>query len=148
MANKLLRAFAMQAEALAKLKRGGEQTVRVEHFHVHEGAQAIIGAVQGGGGGIDEKSRQAHALALPSPDPERRAMPIIASDGKEALPHGTGEHTGAERQAVSAMACIGTGAIRESRWSYGGWCGCWWGDHAKQPQPFDDPAVPEQSWRQ
>jgi len=86
MANKLLRAFAMQTEALAKLKRGGEQTVRVEHVHVHPGAQAIVGAVNGGGGPL-EKPRQAHALALPSPDPKRRLMPILAGDGKETVPH-------------------------------------------------------------
>ena len=35
----------MQIEALAKLKRGGEQTVRVEHVHVYPGGQAIVGKV-------------------------------------------------------------------------------------------------------
>jgi hypothetical protein len=42
---KLLRTYTAQIEALAKLRRGGEQTVRVEHVHVHEGAQAIVGNV-------------------------------------------------------------------------------------------------------
>jgi hypothetical protein len=46
----------MQVEALAKLKRGGEQTVRVEHVHVHPGAQAIVGTLQHGGGGALENS--------------------------------------------------------------------------------------------
>jgi hypothetical protein len=36
-------------EALAKLRRGGEQTVRVEHVHVHEGGQAIVGNVMSRG---------------------------------------------------------------------------------------------------
>src|SRR5215471_256712 len=56
MANKLLRTFAVQMEALTKLRRGGEQTVRVEHVHVHAGGQAVVGNVntplgQAGGGG-------------------------------------------------------------------------------------------------
>jgi len=45
LAVKLLRIYAMQAETLAKLRRGGEQTVRVEHVHVHSGGQAIVGPV-------------------------------------------------------------------------------------------------------
>jgi hypothetical protein len=52
MAVKLLRTYVMQAEALAKLRRGGEQTVRVEHVHVYPGGQAVVGNVtQPGGGG-------------------------------------------------------------------------------------------------
>jgi hypothetical protein len=39
MAVKLLRTFTMQTEAVAKLKRGGEQTVRVEHVHVYPGGK-------------------------------------------------------------------------------------------------------------
>ncbi|MBQ0824263.1 hypothetical protein KBI52_29115 [Microvirga sp. HBU67558] len=47
------RLFTLQVEALAKLRRRGEQTVRVEHVHVHPGGQAIVGAVNTGrdGGG-------------------------------------------------------------------------------------------------
>ena len=30
---------------VGKLKRGGEQTVRVEHVHVYSGGQAVVGAV-------------------------------------------------------------------------------------------------------
>ena len=56
LATKLLRTFTAQTEALAKIKRGGEQTVRVEHVHVYSGGQAIVGAVsnrktEGGGVG-------------------------------------------------------------------------------------------------
>ena len=43
LATKLLRTYTMQMEVLAKLKRGGEQTVRVEHVHVYPGGQAIVG---------------------------------------------------------------------------------------------------------
>ncbi len=42
---KLLRAFAGQAEALAKLRRPAVQVVRVERVNVAAGGQAIVGAV-------------------------------------------------------------------------------------------------------
>jgi hypothetical protein len=45
LAIKLLRTFTAQTEALAKLRRGVEQTVRVEHVHVHSGGQAVVGNV-------------------------------------------------------------------------------------------------------
>jgi hypothetical protein len=40
-----------QIEALAKLRNGGQQRVTVEHVHVHQGGQAVIGNVHGGGRG-------------------------------------------------------------------------------------------------
>jgi len=45
-AARLLKAFAAQVETLRRLKYGGSQVVRVEHVHVHEGAQALIGNVK------------------------------------------------------------------------------------------------------
>ena len=52
MANKASRTFTMQMEALAKMRRGGEQVVR--HVHVNDGGQAVIAgtfnAGKGGGG--------------------------------------------------------------------------------------------------
>lgn len=89
---KLLRTFVMQAEALAKLQRGGEQIVKV--VHVHPGAQAIVGNVVSGGnggGGANEKWNQPHAKAeLPTgrsqpmsemfcEDAERQPMPVAIS---------------------------------------------------------------------
>lgn len=48
LANKFMRTFAVQAEAMAKLRRGGEQIVK--HVHVNEGGQAVIaGTVNSGG---------------------------------------------------------------------------------------------------
>lgn len=64
MAAKLLRTFTMQAETLAKLRRGGGQTVRVEHVHVHAGGQAIVGNVAPGGGSPIENEDQPHAKPL------------------------------------------------------------------------------------
>ena len=52
--NKLTRTFATQMEALKRYRTGGEQKVTVQHVHVHDGGQAIVGAVsaaKGGGGG-------------------------------------------------------------------------------------------------
>ena len=42
---RLTKAFAMQVETLRRLRNGGAQLVRVEHVHVHEGGQAIVGPV-------------------------------------------------------------------------------------------------------
>ena len=95
LAIKLSRTFTMQIEALAKLRRGGEQTVRVEHVHVHNGGQAIVGNVTGaaGGGGPLRNHSQPHAtgdsralvLAPGSPvlckDPERETVPVTSSEG-------------------------------------------------------------------
>ena len=61
LAVKLLRTFTLQAETLAKLRRGGGQTVRVEHVHVHAGGQAIVGNVTPGGGAILKSEDQPHA---------------------------------------------------------------------------------------
>ncbi len=44
-AARLLRAYAAQVEALRRLRNGGSQIVRVEHVHVNEGGQALIGNV-------------------------------------------------------------------------------------------------------
>ena len=45
-AARLLRAYVAQVEALRRLRNGGSQFVRVEHVHVNEGGQAVIGNVK------------------------------------------------------------------------------------------------------
>jgi hypothetical protein len=35
-----------QVETLRRLRYGGDQHVRVEHIHINEGAQAVIGSVR------------------------------------------------------------------------------------------------------
>jgi hypothetical protein len=55
-ATKLLRTFAVQLEALKRHRSKGTQRVIVKHVNVHEGGQAIVGAVSHnskGGGGND-----------------------------------------------------------------------------------------------
>jgi hypothetical protein len=45
-AARLMRAYAMQVEILRRLRNGGQQFVRVEHVHIHDGGKAIIGNVK------------------------------------------------------------------------------------------------------
>jgi hypothetical protein len=53
-ANKLSRTYTLLLEALNRHRGKGQQKVTVEHVHVHEGGQAIVGHVEhkteGGGG--------------------------------------------------------------------------------------------------
>ena len=41
-----MRAYATQVEVLRRLRSGGQQFVRVEHVHVNDGGQAVIGNVK------------------------------------------------------------------------------------------------------
>lgn len=50
LAVKLMRTYTAQMEALNRHRGKGQQKVTVEHVHVHEGGQAIVGAVNGPGG--------------------------------------------------------------------------------------------------
>jgi hypothetical protein len=64
--NKLARTFAAQVEALKRYRSGGEQKMTVQHVHVAEGGQAIVGNVStpAPGVGANEKAKeQPHALA-------------------------------------------------------------------------------------
>ncbi|MGA2143888.1 MAG: hypothetical protein ABSH49_02870 [Bryobacteraceae bacterium] len=56
-ATRLMRVFTEQLEAMQKLKgKVGQQKVTVEHVHVHQGGQAIVGAVaaEGPGPGVGD----------------------------------------------------------------------------------------------
>lgn len=95
LASKMLRAIATHVELLNKLKGGGKQTVRVEHVHVHPGAQAIVGNVSTGGRGGEKSEHQPHAphdnqtgeprslthepgAAMPSMDASREPVPVAS----------------------------------------------------------------------
>jgi hypothetical protein len=45
-AARLMRAYATQVEVLRRLPNGGQQFVCVEHVHVNDGGQAVIGNVK------------------------------------------------------------------------------------------------------
>jgi hypothetical protein len=70
--NKLMRTFTNQMETLKRYRSGAQQTVKVEHVHVHEGGQAIVGNV-GPGGGAAKLQDQAHAQITHAPEPEMRS---------------------------------------------------------------------------
>jgi hypothetical protein len=86
LAVKFTRTFALQVDALAKLRRGGEQRVKVEHVHVYPGGQAIVGDVRTGGGVLPKGEEQPHAIIeggsdfLRCQDAEREAVPLPADD--------------------------------------------------------------------
>ncbi len=64
--NKLARTFAAQVEALKRYRSGGEQKMTVQHVHVAEGGQAIVGNVSApapGVGAREKTGEQPHALA-------------------------------------------------------------------------------------
>jgi hypothetical protein len=67
-ANKLLRTFAMQAEVLANMRRGGKQSMQIRHVHVHAGGQAVVGNVtsrlRAEGGGNKKNAHQPHMQAI------------------------------------------------------------------------------------
>jgi hypothetical protein len=91
MANKSSRTFAALLEALNRHRgKGGKQTVRVEHVHVHAGGQAVVGVVdtQGGEGHGGKNAKQPHARQIAhAPEP---AMSGSNTFG-HALPAGSDE---------------------------------------------------------
>ena len=54
MATKLMRVFNQQLDALQKLRGKGQQKMTVEHIHVYEGGQAVVGDINHGGGNSDK----------------------------------------------------------------------------------------------
>jgi hypothetical protein len=88
---KLTRTYAAQMEALKRYRSGGEQKMTVQHVHVAEGGQAIVGNVNApaeGVGARKKKEGQPHALgyapgiAMPCPiEAEREAVPIAGDAG-------------------------------------------------------------------
>ena len=53
--NKLTRPFAGQVSALKEYRSKGEQKMTVQHVHVAEGGQAIVGNAPAEGGGRAKK---------------------------------------------------------------------------------------------
>jgi hypothetical protein len=100
-ANKLSRTYTTLLEALNRHRGKGQQKVTVEHVHVHEGGQAIVGSVEAGGGVTRENQEQPHAQAMAhtpvtplwSQDPERKPVPV-ARDAERAIPDARGHIAG------------------------------------------------------
>ena len=77
MANKFMRTFTSQVEALAKLRRGGEQIVK--HVYVQEGGQAVIAGTVNTGGGVTLKD----ANNLMEPKQLREALRCLAKTRRD-----------------------------------------------------------------
>ena len=60
-ATKLMQIFASQMEALKKYRTGGQQKMVVEHVHVNEGGQAVVGTVNVGSGPVGKTRDEPHA---------------------------------------------------------------------------------------
>ena len=89
---RLSKAFGSQVDALVKLRRGGEQRVVVEHVHVYQGGQAIVGTVNHapGVGGILGNETQPHAETIAremrSQDAVGRALPDTSGNRPKKVP--------------------------------------------------------------
>jgi hypothetical protein len=103
--NKLSRTYATLLEALNRHRGKGQQTVSVEHVHVHAGGQAVVGVMETPGGGDRGKlkdqpdARQiTHApqLAMRRPNTEREPMPV-AGDAERPVPDAWGASPGAPK---------------------------------------------------
>jgi hypothetical protein len=80
--NKLMRTFTNQIETLKRYRSSAQQTVKVEHVHVHEGGQAIVGNVETRGRASKSKE-QAHAQLTHAPEP---AMQGALTEERETVP--------------------------------------------------------------
>jgi hypothetical protein len=89
--NKLTRTFTAQVSALKEYRSKGEQKMTVQHVHVAEGGQAIVGNVNApaeGGGAREKSGEQPHALgyapgiAMPREiEAKRVAVPSTGGEG-------------------------------------------------------------------
>jgi len=88
LAVKLLRTYSMQMEALQRYRGKGQQRVTVEHVHVNQGGQAIVGAVTEGGGVSSKSEDQPHAPTL-THEPGH-TLPSEIEAVREAVPSSCG----------------------------------------------------------
>ena len=90
-----------RVEALNRHRGKGQQTISVEHVHVHPGGQAIVGAVETGGGVASESQRQPHAKPIRHApvaplwgENEKRDPVPRAGDAERQVPDARGPLTG------------------------------------------------------
>jgi hypothetical protein len=107
--NKLTRTFAAQVAALKDYRSKGEQKMTVQHVHVAEGGQAIVGNVNSlkeGGGAREKIGEQPHAKQITDASGAAMLCPVEAE--REAVPVASGA-----RSLVSA-GCTARAAARRS----------------------------------
>lgn len=101
--NKLTRTFASQVEALKRYRSGGEQKMTVQHVHVAEGGQAIVGNVNAS----TEGGRGAEKIGGSTP------CTWICTRRCDATPNRSGAGYGAELRPCGGLAsaeCMEPGA--------------------------------------
>ena len=93
-ANKLFRTHTMLLDALNRHRGKRKQQIRVEHVHVHEGGQAIVGVVNHSKQHRSAAQEEADATGLIEhrpdepmrcADPQRELVPVAAGHREEAL---------------------------------------------------------------
>jgi hypothetical protein len=123
LANKFMRTFTAQTEALARLRRGGEQVVK--YVHVHEGGQAVVAGTinQHGGRSNVERAERPYGTeptpadaALPSPDPAWNGVPIPGDAEREMSLARRQEPRSAEgeQECVEARTTVGRNEAAEA----------------------------------
>lgn len=107
---KLAKTFAAQLEALTRYRARGQQNIKVEHIHVHDGGQVAVGNFGGPGGGVaSNQEDQPHVRAETAELPERQAVlshvetiglavSRAGSEGLERMPVPRGEGRRADGQ--------------------------------------------------
>lgn len=91
-ANKLSRTHVALLEALNRHRGKGQQKVTVEHVHIHNGGQAIVGNVTGGGASPKLKDQPHAKIITDAPiqamrcEDKERATLSVASDAERSLP--------------------------------------------------------------
>jgi hypothetical protein len=97
LANKFMRTYASHLETLSKLRRGGEQNMKVEHVYVYQGGQAVVGDINvSRGEGVRAIDQQPHApgsaafvssAEMRSEDAIGRSVPRASHKRKAKVPH-------------------------------------------------------------
>lgn len=97
LANRFMRTYASHLETLSKLRRGGEQNMKVEHVYVYQGGQAVVGDINvSRGEAKHEIDKQPHAPQSPalvssaevrSEDAIGRSVPRAGNKRKTKVPH-------------------------------------------------------------
>lgn len=90
-AEKLSRSYVSLLDALNKHRGKGQQKVTVEHVHVHNGGQAVVGVIEGGGVKANQEGQphekpvaDASIEAMQCEDETRDAVPV-ASDAERSV---------------------------------------------------------------
>ena len=118
-ANKLSRTYTTLLESLNRHRGKGQQKVTVEHVHVHEGGQAIVGNVESPGGGFTSKSKeQPHAKPITNapgqtmPRTDTPGDPVsVAGDAERTLPDARRNVSRGHRRGIRTPSS--TGGIRQ-----------------------------------